>query len=85
MIDGIYIALSRFIKHDKNMELLCCKEIVIQLPMELRVMRQSWLTLLSYIKNFTLAPGHALFNQFNSDFFNEMRDSKTVAKNHANG
>ena len=37
-------------------------------------------TSVSTLKNLPLARGHALFNQFNSDFFNEMRDSKTVAK-----
>jgi hypothetical protein len=37
-------------------------------------------TSVSTLKTLPLARGYALFNQFNSDFFNEMRDSKTVAK-----
>ncbi len=36
-------------------------------------------TSVSTLKTLPLARGYALFNQFNSDFFNEMRDSKTVA------
>lgn len=37
-------------------------------------------TSVSTLKNLPLTRGHALFNQFNSNFFNEMRDCKTVAK-----